>query len=55
MDSPVVNPRDDRHEEVTVTAQRARQGVISGRVLTVLVASLALSIVVLAIAWAIFR
>jgi hypothetical protein len=55
VDSPAFNPRDDGPDAVTVPAQRARQGVISGRVLTVLVVSLTLSIVALAIAWVIFR
>jgi hypothetical protein len=55
MDSPTFNSRNDRPDEVTVPAQRARQGVISGRVLTVLTGSLTLSIVALLIAWLIFR
>jgi hypothetical protein len=54
MDAPI-NPRDDRTDEVTVPAQSARQGVISGRVVTVLVASLTLSIIAMLIAWLIFR
>jgi hypothetical protein len=55
MDSPTFEPRDNRPAEVTVPAQRARQGVISGRVLTVLTGSLALSVIALLIAWLIFR
>jgi hypothetical protein len=55
MDSPELNRRDDRPDNVTVPAQSARQGVISGRVVTVLVVSLALAIVVLLIAWLVFR
>jgi hypothetical protein len=55
MDSSPINPPDNRPGEVTVSAQSTRQGVISGRVLTILVASLTLSIVALLIAWLIFR
>jgi hypothetical protein len=55
MDSPTFDPRDDRPAEVTVPAQRARQGVISGRIFTVLVGSLTLSVIAMLIAWLIFR
>jgi hypothetical protein len=55
MDSPVLDPREDPRDGVTIPAQRARQGVISGRVLTVLLVSLTTSIVALLVAWLIFR
>lgn len=51
MNTPSFNRGDDRHDEVTVSATSARQGVVSGRVLTVLVASLVLAILALFIAW----
>jgi hypothetical protein len=55
MDSPTYKPRDDQPSEVSVPATSARQGVISGRVLTVLVTSLASGIIALLIAWLIFH
>jgi hypothetical protein len=55
MDSPTFEPHDNRPDEVIVPAQSARQGVISGRVLTVLVISLTVSVAALLIAWLIFR
>ena len=45
------SPPSDKTTEVKMTATRARQGVVSGRVLMVLLASLLLSIVALAVAW----
>jgi len=45
------SPPSDKTTKVTTTATRARQGVVSGRVLMVLLASLLLSIVALAAAW----
>jgi hypothetical protein len=54
MDSPTFK-RDDQPGEVTVPAKSARQGVISGRVVTVLVTSLASGIIALLVAWLIFH
>ncbi len=44
---------DDR--PVTISPVRARQGVISGRILTVLVISVALAIVAMAVSWWLLR
>lgn len=54
MDSFEANRRDPDPGGGATPAVRARQGVISGRVLTVLVTSLSLSAVALLIAWLAF-
>ncbi len=47
--------QNDHPEAVTVSATSARQGVISGRVVTVLASSLMVAIVALVVAWLVFR
>jgi hypothetical protein len=55
MDSPVRPPRDDHPDSVTVPGQSARQGMISGRVVTVLVVSVTFTVIALAVAWLVFH
>jgi hypothetical protein len=55
MDSPTRPPQDHRHDAVTVPGQSARQGMISGRVVTVLLVSVTLTVLALAAAWLVFH
>jgi hypothetical protein len=55
MDSFEAEPRDVSPDPNDATAVGVRQGVISGRVLTVLVSSTCIAIVAMFVAWLVFR